>query len=573
MAKFILILVFYGLHCFVLAQNEFTPLKYWITFTDKDNSNFNINKPGEFLSTRSIERRINQNIDIDSTDLPVNQIYIDSLLLDTNIDLIYASRWFNAVVAKVPEPSSVDRLNDLDFVKDILYVKPDLPDNYKSKTKSLLRNKAYNTSNYSLNSNNKFLSNISSCSYALSADKPDYGYAKEQISIINGIPLHERGYDGAGKMIALMDAGYTNVDSIEAFTHLWDNEQIIGWKDFVNPDHDIFKIHTHGTYVLSVMATFMPSQMIGAATGADYLLLRTEDAASEFLIEECNWIAAAEYADSMGVDIVNTSLGYTVFDDPDQNHTYADMDGKTTLISKAANFAFEKGMLVVNSAGNYGRQDWKYISAPADSYGGIAVGAVDVEGERALFSSVGPSFDNRVKPDVMAVGSNAVAVNENGKLIKAHGTSFSSPLIAAMAACLWQSHPERSVKDIKKAIIESSDRIYKPDSLYGFGIPDFEKAYNLLKKDFDHDPIFKVFPNPFRDNFILNIFLEKDTKMNLQLINIRGQLIFDNTYNAFEGFNTFEPFQNMYKLDQGLYILRIDTGIDVFSTRILKTAE
>ncbi len=554
-----------GICCQLHAQNDFKPIKYWVTFTDKKYNDYSLDNPEEFLTDRALLRRINQNIPLDSTDLPVSQLYIDSLLADTAVNVIYTSRWFNAALAEIPLQESVEKIKNMSFVEDLLYVKPEIDETHRS----IIFASPKTVDNF-LFGGCSFLDFHSFNAVTDDCRKQVYGFTYDQVNLINGIPLHEKGYDGEGMLIALMDAGYTNVDSIDAFSHLWYNGQIAGWRDFVDPKDDIFKVHSHGTLVLSVMAASVPFQFYGVAQGANYILLRSEDAASEFLIEECNWIAAAEYADSLGADILNTSLGYTVFDDPVQNHTYEDMDGQTTLISRAANYAFEKGMLVVNSAGNYALQDWMYISAPADSRGGIAVGAVNTEGERASFSSVGPSFDNRIKPDVMAVGRNNTVINANGEIITASGTSFSSPMIAGMAACLWQAHPNRPVGEIKRAIIKSSHKIFNPDTLYGHGIPDFYKAYNLLKDDLKTEPFVKIFPNPFYDNFRLSLYFERQSRVKIQLINTKGQILMSNIYHVTEGYNTFYPFMNLNVINSGIYLLRIKSDKYIHTTRIVK---
>ncbi len=560
---FIAFLLLFFIKQHVYSNNDFEPLKYWITFKDKNFNDYSIDNPQEFLSQRSIERRSRQNIPIDSTDLPVSRVYLDSLLTDTSITLIHTSKWLNAALFEIPEKKSLDFINNLSFVEDVTYVKPRIEEDHISIISNSFKNKDIVSKSVI---DNIFINEKVNRSY----NNSDYGFAENQIKIFNGQALHEKGFFGEGKIITLLDAGYTNLDKIDYFQHLWENNQIIGWRDFVNPEHDIFDVHRHGTLVLSVMAAMKPNVFKGVAPKSKYLLLRSEDTESEFLIEECNWLVAAEYADSIGTDIINSSLGYTRFDDPAQDHTYESLDGQTTIVSQAANHAFNKGILVVNSAGNYATREWQYIGAPADSFGALSVGAVDNNGDRAFFSSVGPTYDGRIKPDIMAVGLNAAAVDKDGEMIYANGTSFSSPLIAGMAACLWEAFPDKKAKDIKKAIIKSSHRAFAPDTLYGFGIPDFGKAYNLLKSDFIvDDPEIKVYPNPFINDFNISMYLNIEKEVKVSLFNTTGQRLHNENYNVNKGFNNIN-INNTTSLASGIFVLVIEGDQINYRTKILK---
>ncbi|PKP49033.1 MAG: peptidase S8, partial [Bacteroidetes bacterium HGW-Bacteroidetes-12] len=326
---------------------------YAISFSDKNNSSYSISSPYQFLSQKAIERRIKQNIPITISDLPVNATYISTL---TNLGAapIYASKWMNLVVVEIVDTSMLNNIQQLSFVNDVQIIK----------------------SSITFSENKKKFNKL----YVETTQELDYGSSSNQLKIMEGDFLHNLGFKGNGVTIAVLDAGFTNVHQLSAFSSLWNNNQILGFKDFVDGDDSVFVEHTHGTMVLSTMATNIPGSLVGTAPNANYYLLRTEDALTETLLEEYNWLAGAEFADSVGADIINSSLGYTEFDDTTQNHTYADMNGNTTIISKAANWAAEKGILVVNSAGNSGAAPWKYIGAPADAPKILSIGAIDNDG-------------------------------------------------------------------------------------------------------------------------------------------------------------------------------------------------
>ena len=259
--------------------------------------------------------------------------------------------------------------------------------------------------------------------------------------MLKGDILHNRDLKGKGKLIAILDAGFSRVDEMIAFEELFAENRILGTKDFVQRNNNVFDEHTHGMMVLSTMGAENKGQIIGTSPEASFWLLRTEDVDSENLIEEYNWLCAAEFADSVGADIINSSLGYTTFDDAGQNHTYTDMDGRTAPVSIAATIAAQKGMIVVNSAGNSGSGSWHFIGAPADADSILSVGAVDENADFAWFSSYGPSFDGRVKPTVVAQGRNTIVATSNNGTLTGNGTSFSSPIVAGLSACLWEAHP------------------------------------------------------------------------------------------------------------------------------------
>jgi subtilisin family serine protease len=312
--------------------------------------------------------------------------------------------------------------------------------------------------------------------------------------------------------------------------------------------------------VLSTMGGNFPGQLIGTAPKASYWLLRSEDGGSEFLIEEYNWVSAAEYADSVGADVINSSLGYTEFNDPIQNHTYSDLDGDTAPATIGADFAASRGILVVNSLGNEGGSPWYYLSVPSDGDSVMGIGAVDPAGNKAGFSSFGPSYDGRVKPNVSAQGSStyiADVYSTNGFTFGS-GTSFSSPILAGMAACLWQANPSQTNMQIKNAIELSGSQANNPDFLLGYGIPDFMMANNILTVIEDPEngnSLTRIYPNPARESFTIILSQEQPAKGRVEVTDISGRLISSNEFEAQPGESPrfgLEP-----GMRNGIYLVRI----------------
>ncbi len=431
--------------------------KYWLTFTDKATSKYSIFQPQNFLSARAIERREQQGIAITEEDLPVNETYLAAVQL-TGATILNKSKWMNSTTILASDAMLIE-LNKLPFVKEVLYVGKDFA---KKNTQTV-----------------GFKTGIQKVAYATSESV--YGYGQTSIEMVQGQALHEIGNRGEGKMIAILDGGFTNADIMPFFEKMrMDGRIIEGW-DFVDNDATVYESSAHGSQVLSVMGADLPGLFTGTAPKATYVLFKTEDVRGEYLFEECNWIAGVEYADSMGVDIINSSLGYTTFSDLTMNYKYLDMDGETSMASKAADIAFSKGLMIVSSAGNSGDNQWRYIGTPADARGVLAVGATDEFGEHAMFSSFGPTADGRVKPNVAALGQSIpVASIYSYNVHESHGTSFSSPLIAGMVATLWQSFPDKTNKEIFNAIEASGNNKDELNYNLGHGIPDFWKAYQIL---------------------------------------------------------------------------------------------
>jgi serine protease AprX len=537
------------------------PVMLWVEFTDKENSSHSLSRPAEFLSQRAIERRQSQMIPLDEYDLPVSSSYIEQITSLSGVGLYYTSRWFNGALLAIDNELDTEFIEDLPFVKRIENVKPE-PEpepEKKKKNEDSFGNLERMQDTVKINYSETF-GPLMSTSTAYWNTYPEYGLARGQLELVNGQALHKLGYWGHEKIIAVLDSGFSNVDTVEAFNHLWFDNKILGSRDFVNPGGSVFRSHSHGTHVLSVMGALMDGNYAGVSLGASYWLLRTEDASTEFRIEEYNWLAGAEFADSVGADIINSSLGYTRFDVESQNYTYQDLDGKTTVVARAANIAFSRGMLVVTSAGNYGTQSWRYLGSPADALGALAIGGTDDAGNRVLFSSVGPSADGRIKPDVMAQGRAVATVNPSGGTSNANGTSFSSPLIAGLAACLWQGFPKATNTQIKYAIIQSADRFLSPDSLYGNGIPDFQKAYDILKISLKEvEPLVSLALNPIVPDSALMFHADREENITLELFSSNGQRIFYiSGLPVVKGHNEIKPFRKIEQLNSGVYFIRMN---------------
>lgn len=528
----------------LLAQNGLP--KYWISFTDKDQTPYSIEVPEEFISPRSVERRLHQGISITREDLPVNPEYLKQIR-NKGIHIINVSKWFNGALIELTDTTYLDTLRYFEFIRpEIKLVKPRLP---------ILIEKERMV---------KF-------KIGIQPTESDYGFSYNQIGMLNGDLLHRRGYMGEGILIAILDAGFSNANTISSLSHIWDDNKVIAWKDFVKDTLDIFNSHPHGTVIFSIMGGMQQGRLIGTAPNAEYVLVRTEDGSSEYLIEEYNWVCGAEFADSIGADVINTSLGYTQFDDPAQNHAYADLNGRTTPISIAATMAARKGIIVCTSASNLGDDPWFRIGAPADADSILAVGAVDSLGVIASFSSRGPAFDGRIKPDVVAQGVNTIGQHPNGQLIYCSGTSCSSPVIAGLTACLWQANPSFTNIKVMDAIRKSASQYFHPDSVYGYGIPDMLKADWMLQSPeeiIDSTLLsFNLFPNPASDRLYLYIFRPDNIKnelVTLKFLDLTGRIQRVEEHRI-TGQQYVLEVKDISQLPTGLYIIEITLSDRVHS--------
>jgi hypothetical protein len=527
--------------------NAQTGEKYRITFRDKSNNKYKIDRPEQFLSKRSLERRNRQNISIDETDLPVSDYYLDSLA-KLGITVINISKWFNSAVVKSVTPGFPDILDKLGFI-----------------TK---KEKVYSIS-FQKSMIQKFHIDILESDATVMSD---YGMAKEQIYLSNGQFLHQKKFRGEGMLIAVIDAGFYKADELPAFETMWNESRIMGIRNFVDDETPIFRAHAHGMYVLSIIGGNIPGQLVGTAPKASFWLIRSEDTSSEFPIEEDNWVAAAELADSVGADVINSSLGYYEFDDPAMNHTYADMDGKTTRVSKGAEMAASKGIFVSASAGNEGTNNWHYIIAPSDAKNILGVGAVDSLDRKAYFSSFGPSSDGRVKPDITAMGYADAFQNTNGTIARGSGTSFSSPVLAGLAACLWQAFPEISNQDLIKAIIKSGRNYQTPDDGIGYGTADFLFAYYYLQSQSPagNNKQMSVFPNPFTNKLTIIIPEIVNSTLEIKLLNSTGQIVKQQEVQGTGSDIEMIILSELENLNQGTFIIKADTGGKIYLAKVIK---
>lgn len=433
---------------------------YRLTLTDKNGTPFSLSNPEAFLSQKAIDRRARQHLELDSTDLPIPPQYISEIEA-TGAKVVVRSKWNNTVLVGIDKSSQYKELQDLPFVADAkkVYTEPE-------KTKGVDVRDRFHT----------ILSRLDT------VYNDDYGVAREQIDMVGGLGLHRRGYLGKGMTIAVFDAGFMNTDRIPAMTKI----NIVGIHDFLSDDiEDMYDGEAHGTMTLSVIGVNEPGIFIGTAPEASFWLFRCEDVETETSAEEDYWTAAAEFADSVGVDVISSSLGYHDFDDTTTSYHYYDQNGHTSLISRTSSMLASKGIVHVNSAGNDGMGTWKKINFPSDAEDMLSVGAVTPQGVNASFSSVGPTSDGRVKPDVVALGSPTAVVSGRGTLTSETGTSFSTPVISGLVACLWQALPDKTAREIIELVRRSGDNYEHPDNVYGYGLPDFTEALKQGRNETD----------------------------------------------------------------------------------------
>lgn len=437
--------------CFtpIAAQNYF----YFVQFKFKSNTTESLSNPSSFLSSRAIARRAYFNIPVDSTDMPLNQNYVNQVA--SQVSRVHCrSKWMNGVTVVVTDSLHIHHLRAFPFVERVEYTgRTSGMQHARKKVKT--ENTIYN-----------------------------YGTAETQLNMLGLDYLHNKGYTGKNIHVAVLDAGFTNVNTNVGFDSLRLQGRLLGTKDFTEPVPNIYASDSHGANVLSIMAGNIPNQYLGAAPHASYWLLRTEYGPTEYKCETDFWVSGLEFADSVGVDVVNSSLGYTTFDDPVLNFSYAHMNGTFSRASRAATMAAQKGILVCNSAGNDGNKAWKYIGVPADANGIIAVGACTSTKDPSVFTSFGPTSDFRAKPDLSAMGSSTAFINTAGNLSFGSGTSYASPLIAGAMACFLQyAKANYSAITIAKLIeyVQKSAHLYAaPTSQLGVGVPNFELASSNL---------------------------------------------------------------------------------------------
>ncbi|GAB2626020.1 S8 family serine peptidase [Emticicia sediminis] len=473
-----------GIYTNTFAQIKY---KYLVLFKDKDGSPYSINSPLVYLSQKAIDRRFKQGITIKASDLPPNPAYISSIQ-QTGATVIYKSRWMNAALVEATE-SQKNAILALSSVKGIEFNRP-----LKQARQTSVKDKFAIENTESLN----------------------YGDATAQIQLLGADEMHNQGFHGEGMLVALLDDGFLNVNTSACLQHLTQQNKIVKVYDFVDNDNTVYAQGGHGTAVLSTMAGYIDNQMISPAFGASVALFRTEDNFSETPLEEANWLFAAEMADSLGADIISSSLGYSTFDNSADNYTPAMMDGKTALSTRAADLATERGIVVVVSAGNSGNDSsWQIITAPSDGDSVLAIGAVTRAGNYASFSSRGNSADGRTKPDVVAVGSNTALCNTSGFASTSNGTSFAAPLVAGLVAGLWQANPHLTAQEVTRSIRKSGHQFAMPDVQLGYGYANFSRANTVVQNEFSISAI-----EPNSDLISVKILPSNKTDIELKFSNV-----------------------------------------------------
>jgi len=502
--------------------------RYIVFFKDKAASSFDVSRPNEFLSQKAINRRISQGIEINLQDIPVNESYVQAVK-ETGAEVYFRSRWFNALLIQCDQ-SLIPAVQALAPVAQVEFVAPE---------KKLLQQ---GRKKFNLKRKNTEISHATS----------------PQLNIIGIQHMHEAGYRGEGMTIALMDAGFLGVNTTQPFAHLFSDGKIntaLSY-DYVFNTPNVYQYDEHGTEVLSVIAAEIPDVFVGGAPEADFQLYVTEDVSSEYRIEEYNWVFAAERADSAGVDIISTSLGYYDFDDASMNYSKDEMDGETSVITRAAQWAADRGIVVITSAGNEGNvSSWRIITAPADAVDVVAVASVDASGVRSTSSSIGPSADGRVKPDLAAMGVGVKVVRSSGMLSSASGTSLAAPLITSLVAGVWQRYPELTNKDLIGLLKQTASLAHSPDNLLGYGIPNFRAVVNYQERT-EQVKLFEVFPNHVEDTiFVRPNDPNSVSSCFIELIGSNGQILSSENV-SFNWFNrTYQT--NISSLTPGSYFLRV----------------
>lgn len=533
--------------------------QYLVKLKDKKGTPYSVNQPSAFLSQRSIERRIKQNIQITEEDLPVTPSYLDSIRSVGNVVVRNVSKWLNQVSIETSDPVALAKIANFTFVSGTQQIKR------MGRSPFMLRDKFVTE-----------LKEVSSPGGTSGIGSLNYGLSQGQVTIHKGNFLHDKGFTGRGMLIAIIDDGFYHYKTLPAFDSIRLNGKILDMYDFVGMKTDMNEEDIHGTYCLSIMASNVPGQMIGTAPGASYLMYRSEDKLTESPAEEQNWIAAAERSDSSGADVISTSLGYNTFDNPAYDYTYQDMNGKTSMIAKAATIAVSKGMVLLVAAGNEGNKPWHYITTPADAFNILAVGAVSVSGVPGVFSSYGPSADGRVKPEVASVGVATFVQNAGGTFSSGNGTSFATPNLAGLVTCLWQAFPEFSSLEIMDVVKRSSDHYNQPNFVTGYGIPDFQIAYNLLmqRRAAKLNTVLNgknliIYPNPLVSATTILVKAKNDGDFQIALYDMAGRLCYQTTERQLQaGEIRAIPFSKN-TLSKGMYILKSGNRKEQYSSKLI----
>ncbi|HOU30214.1 MAG TPA: S8 family serine peptidase [Bacteroidales bacterium] len=536
-----LILYFSSGHTSIAQEPDYRYF-YRVYFTDKGDYKPENFSPSRLLSPKAIARRIKYGIKFpDYTDLPVYPPYINQIR-SLGLTLHNTSKWMNTALFKSITPAPVSVIESLPFVEGVRVVKAPSAKSVKPDKLELIQ--------------------------GVNNEVP----YDRQITMLEGNFLHDSGFDGTGVVIAVLDAGFSRANFLPCLDKLRARYGIRGTYDFVLNSKNVYSYHYHGTAVLSVLAGDVPGKIVGSAPGANYWLFRTEDVYSEFPVEEDYWAAAAEYADSLGADIISTSLGYYVFDDPSMNYKFEDLNGMNAFITRVADIAVSKGIIVVASAGNERDNEWLRIIAPSDGFKVICVGAVDQYCAISSFSSAGPSADGRIKPDNAAMGVDVTAQIDEKGYIKISGTSFSCPILSGMCACLLQAVPEASPSDIIDILHRCSDRANNPDSLYGFGIPSMKKAIQMLQEKIMLKPGIDITagPNPFTDHIDIYFREPPYSPLSVEIYSSTGHLLYKKIITSRDYISKTLRLNDLQIRNQGIYFLKIMTDNGTSVMKVVK---
>ena len=533
--KTLLLSVFFLLF-FGVANAQYTRLI--IQLKEKGNNTFSLANPSQFLSAKAILRRTKYNIPMDSTDLPVTQSYVDAIKQVSNVIVLNTSKWLNRVLIQTNDFNAINTIQALPFVETVKNVAPRIAD---------------------IKKRNKFNEEISPLVQQRTPQTVgnvfSYGNNYNQVHIHEGEFLHNKGFYGQNMQVAVLDAGFNSYKTISAFDTIRMNGQVLGERDFVDFDSSVNEDDSHGMYCLSTMAANWPGQMVGTAPKANFWLIRTENAPTEYPVEEHNWVVGAEFADSTGTDVISSSLGYNTFDDGAFDHNYSQLYKNITTVSQGAALAAKKGMIVMNSAGNEGGNSWKYIIFPADADSVCAVGAINAQGLIAGFSSRG--YNGKIKPNIVSVGVNTVIAGLNNQPSSGNGTSFANPNVAGLITCLWQAFPNLSNMQILDAVYRSANQYTTPNANYGFGVPNFRLAYRLIRHDqnvalYGNEWLWAT-PNPFDTKIDVRFIGRTDGNAVLYLKNSAGRVVAKQNFSAEQEEVYHYTFDNLGLLPSGYY--------------------
>lgn len=554
----ICLLMLWLLGATVVNAKDSTAYAFWVEFKTKDTSGQLLSKPELLFTQKAVDRRYKHKIAFDEYDLPVSINYMQQVK-ERGFDIITHSRWLNAVTIKSSHMAVADSLKGLAFISRIIYLGQMHQEQHQEEKRDLSEMISILESKF-----DDLKQRVKDTSY--------YGKSSVQNRMLKTEWLHQKGYDGTGIDIAVIDAGFKNAQASPFFKHLFDSSRILGTYDFVSGNENVFDDDDHGLSVFSCMGAKKPYEYVGTAPQANYWLLRTEQSQTEQLLEEALWVEAIEFADSVGVDIVNSSLGYNLFDDHSMNHKLKELNGKTAIISRAASIAASRGVLLVNSAGNEGDNKWQRIGFPADAKGILTVGSVDQKGLHSMFSSIGPSADKRIKPDVVAMGENTYVVSGSGNVHQSNGTSYASPIMAGLAACLLQSNYEALPDQVIQALQLSSHQYYAPDKFEGFGIPDAALADTMLKCMTTFNMAEKCLDARWLkdDQAHLTLYIKQPQKMQISITDEVGAVVLQTTQKINTTGMVRLPIRKSNKLPPGIYEIKVVITPNAFSFRANK---